>query len=182
MADDLVARIREAVEQARRAAGQEPPERAVPLLLDALEQLAKTQQNLAVQQELLDDRLLRVERNRLFTLFNRFVLNITNLARRTGLLKDTGDSSAYATWVEHESAELPSVESARAAARNWQNRPKISLIMSIRRGEKLAECVTSLASQAYDNWELCAAGRSEMRASTGRFPRLPAHHSGRRFR
>src|SRR5438105_619703 len=78
MADDPLARAREALQQAQ-IAGQGPE--AVPrFLFEAIAQIAagldrlgEAERNLAIQQAILDDRLLRVERNRAFTMFNRLV-------------------------------------------------------------------------------------------------------------
>jgi hypothetical protein len=63
MADDPMARVREALQRAQIAGGL-APEAIAPLLVGALEQiaagldkLAETERNLAIQQALLDDRL-----------------------------------------------------------------------------------------------------------------------------
>src|ERR1700728_4732549 len=91
MADDPVERAREALERVRAAAGS-TPDVVVPLMLEALDHLAAGvdrllagERNLAIQQALLDDRLLRVERNRLFNAFHRTVGVGANLIRRLGL-------------------------------------------------------------------------------------------------
>ena len=169
MADDPMVRVREALEQAQ-AAGELAPETIAPLLADALGQIAtglKTvaegQRNLAVQQALLDDRLLRVEHNRAFAAFNwmvgagRSLLQRTKSSSPAGAKEREQDRTAYATWVAHESAHLPSVEQARATSNTWKQRPRISLIMAFRTGENAPEVLDSLQQQAYEHWELCAA-------------------------
>jgi GT2 family glycosyltransferase len=140
------------------------PDSALPHLFEALDhlaaglnQLVEGERNLAIQQAMLDDRLLRVERNRLFSVFNRAVGAGASLSRRLGLSEETEDPAAYAKWVEHEAAASPSVEAARAASRDWAYRPAISVILTVRKGETVAEFLESLGGQAYENWELCAA-------------------------
>src|ERR1019366_6184836 len=141
MADDPMARVREALKLAEAAGGQ-APEAIGPLLVEALEQiaagldkLAEAERNLAIQQALLDDRLLRMERNRGFTALNRMVAAGTSLFRRTQSSlparsrEESRDSADYAMWVAHELAGLPSVEQARAASNAWTQRPRISVIM-----------------------------------------------------
>jgi GT2 family glycosyltransferase len=144
--------------------------------LDRLEKrekrCAETQRNLAVQQALLDARLLRVERNRLFTVFNRIVAGGLSFSRRVrdalpnrlihrertptaGEQKDL--SAAYSKWVAHETAALPSVEHARAVSDEWPQKPMISVVMSVRSGESMSESLDSLRRQVYPNWELCIA-------------------------
>lgn len=180
MADDPLARAREALKRALAVAG-ETPDTVNSFALEVLEQLAvalnrlaEGERNLAIQQALLDDRLLRVERNRLFSAFNRMVGAGANLIRRLGLTGETEDSAEYARWVAHESASSPSVEAARAASRNWAHRPAISIVLTVRNGETIAECLESLSGQAYENWELCAAINGACEPHLARF-RGPIH-------
>ncbi len=169
MADDPMVRVREALKQAQVARGQ-APEAIAPLLVEALGQiaagldrLAEAERNLAAQQALLDDRLLRVEHNRAFTAFNRMAAAGTSLFQRAKsslparLREESRDSAEYATWVAHELAGLPSVEQARAASNTWAQRPRISVIMAVRNGDTAREGLESLRNQAYENWELCMA-------------------------
>jgi GT2 family glycosyltransferase len=173
MADDPIARALEALKRAQVAgevAGGPAPEAIAPLLVEALGQiaagldrLAEAERNLAIQQALLDDRLLRVEHNRAFTAFNRMVTAGVTLFQRAQsslparLRQEKRDPAPYATWVAHELAGLPSVEQARAASNTWTERPRISVIMTVRNGETVPEGLESLRKQAYENWELCAA-------------------------
>ena len=169
MAEDPIARARQALERAQ-AKGTQAPEAIAPLLAEALAQigasldrLAEAERNLAIQQALLDDRLLRVEHNRAFTAFNRIVAAGANLFQRTKgrvparLTPEDRDLTAYATWVAHEHAGLPTVEQARATSNAWSRRPKISIVMVVRNGETARQGLESLTKQAYENWELCAA-------------------------
>jgi GT2 family glycosyltransferase len=123
----------------------------------------EAERNLVIQQALLDERLLRVERNRAFTAFNRMVAAGARLSQRTksrlpALFREgKEDSDEYATWVAHELAGLPSVEEARAASNTWAQRPRISVIMAVRNGDAVQEGLRSLRKQAYENWELCGA-------------------------
>jgi GT2 family glycosyltransferase len=169
MVDDPIARAQEILKRARVAGGS-APEAIGPLLLDALGQiaagldrLAEAERNLAIQQAILDDRLLRVERNRAFTAFNRMVAAGASIFQRAKsslparLRKEDREAAGYAQWVAHELAGLPSVEQARAASSNWTQRPRISVIMVARNGETVRQVLESLRQQAYENWEICAA-------------------------
>jgi GT2 family glycosyltransferase len=169
MADDPMARVREALKLVQVSGGQ-APEAIAPLLVGALEQIAasldkfaETERNLAIQQALLDDRLLRMERNRAFSALNRMVAAGTSLFRRaksrlgTRSREESRDSADYAMWVAHELAGLPSVEQARAASNAWTQRPRISVIMAVRNGDIAREGIESLRNQVYENWELCTA-------------------------
>jgi GT2 family glycosyltransferase len=169
MADDPMARAREALKRAQVAGGQ-APEAIAPLLEEALGQiaasldrLAEAERNLAIQQALLDDRLLRVELNRAFRAFNRMAAAGASLIQRAKsslparLRQEKPDSAAYAMWVAHELAGMPSMEQARAASNTWTQRPRISVIMAVRDGETVRECLESVRTQAYENWELCVA-------------------------
>jgi O-antigen biosynthesis protein len=169
MADDPMTRALTALKRAQAMEGRVPEDMA-PLLLDALGQvaagldrLAEGERNLAIQQALLDDRLLRVERNRAFTAVNRLAAAGANLFRfaKSGLparlRREKPDSDAYAMWVAHELAGMPSTEQAREASSTWTQRPRISVIMVVRDGNIVREGLESLRTQAYENWELCVA-------------------------
>jgi GT2 family glycosyltransferase len=169
MADDEIARAREILKRAQVAGGQ-MPEVVGPLLVEALGQiatgldrLAEAERNLRVQQALLDDRLLRVERSRVFTVLNRTVAVGSSMFRAAKsrlparYRQEARDSDGYAKWVANELAGLPSFEQARAASNSWTQRPRISVIMVARNGETMREVLESLRGQAYENWEVCAA-------------------------
>ncbi|HMC60667.1 MAG TPA: glycosyltransferase [Candidatus Solibacter sp.] len=168
MADDPIAQVLEALKRSQvegEVAGEVAPLLAEALgqIAAGLDRLAEAERNLAIQQALLDDRLLRVEHNRAFTAFNRMVTAGVTLFQRAQsslparLRQEKRDPAPYATWVAHELAGLPSVEQARAASNTWTQRPRISVIMTVRNGETVPEGLESLRKQAYENWELCAA-------------------------
>ena len=166
MADDAVAQAREILQHARDATSQGGAQavlEALDQIARKLDRLSELERNLAIQQALLDERLLRVERNRLFTAFNRVVSAGASLLQRvrTGLpnriAEEEEDPAEYTRWVAHESAALPSADAARAIAKNWPYRPAISVLLTIRAGETAAECLESLRGQAYDNYEICVA-------------------------
>jgi GT2 family glycosyltransferase len=166
MDDDPLAQARDALQRAL-ASVEKGPEAIAPLLADALQHIAEglnkvaeAEYNLAIQQALLDERLLRVERNRLFTAFNRVVAAGRRVVQRMKPAHPASegvDSAAYAKWVLHDSARLPSVEQARAAANTWPCQPAMSVILVVRNGETVGECLESLAQQVYEGWELCVA-------------------------
>jgi GT2 family glycosyltransferase len=154
-----------------QAVGGKSPDAVNSFLLEALDQIAvalnrvaEGERNLAVQQALLDERLLRVEHNWGFTAYNRVVAAGTSLLwRATSILPDrltdeSRDSAAYAKWVAHELARLPSVAQARTDSQAWAHRPRISVIIALHDPETAVQSLESLEKQAYDNWELCAAG------------------------
>jgi GT2 family glycosyltransferase len=136
-------------------------------LLRALEELrnraAEMERNLAAQQALLDERLLRVEHNRVFALWNALARRLQNA--RGGLDRLLGRASAppgdkalpgdYAKWIAHQEAALPPLEEAHAAAGAWPRRPRISLLLPVRRARGLAETLQSIENQVYRNWQLC---------------------------
>src|SRR4051795_11544813 len=118
MEDDAITRARLELQRAEAALRDLPGEagahlaevlQSVHAALDRLhdigEQTSEMQRNLATQQAILDDRLLRVETNRLFALWNTFVgtgRNISRRARRALSARstdETKDSAAhYAKW------------------------------------------------------------------------------------
>jgi len=169
MPDDPVARTRQ---------------QALDQLALGLERLAEGQRNLAAQQALLDRRLLRVERNRLFTAVNRVASAGANLARRLAngwparLTRGDDDPAAYARWVAHDLAGLPSTDAARAASNAWAHRPGFSLVMTIRNAEAAAGCLESIRAQAYENWELCGAAHPACESCLAGFPRVRAAPAG----
>ena len=132
-------------------------------IASGLDKLAEAERNLAVQQALLDGRLLRVEHNRVFTTLNRLLGTGANLFMRAKNAlparprHSTENSAAYAKWVAHERAGQLSAEQVREASNTWTHRPRISVILAAGNGEKVQECLESLREQAYESWELCVA-------------------------
>jgi O-antigen biosynthesis protein len=128
----------------------------------AEEELRDQCERLLAHQEMLDERLLRVETNRLFRAWTSVVLKSRQIYRHAtrALLGSTEgrDISAaeYVRWVTHEQAGLPSVATHRAIADGWRRKPSISIIMPlVGRDERwLAESVASVRAQSYENWQL----------------------------
>jgi len=120
----------------------------------------------------LDQRLLRVEHNNLFRIWNTVAMRGLQSYRKLGqhLLRSPiyplvaklggireAQKGAYAQWVCLEQAQLPSVEACRATAAKWRIRPIISLIMPVYqpRLEWLEAAIRSVEAQCYTEWELC---------------------------
>ena len=152
------------------AAAPDPSELAE--ITARLDRLAERERNLAFQQALLDERLLRVEHNRAFTGLNAVVGAGANLLRRAAnllpaqLRKPADDSAAYARWIAHEQAVQPSVEEARAASQGWASRPKLSVLLCAPDQRVVSHVLESLRLQIYDQWELCACNRETSEIQT----------------
>ena len=136
---------------------------ALGQIATGLQRLAETGRNLAAQQALVDDRLLRIEHNRVFATFSRVVsAGKAMLERAKSILpprlkEDAGDDPpGYAKWVAHELAGLPSAERARVESSTWIQRPRISVIMVVRMGKRFWK-VWNPCADRYENWELCVA-------------------------
>jgi O-antigen biosynthesis protein len=126
----------------------------------ALEHLGGLEARLAAQQALLDDRLVRIENNRLFTAWNTVISNALRLLRRPGIAppNNTGSSASdYAVWVAHEQAGLPDIDEARASSNQWRRQPLFSLVMTIANQEQARNALASVRNQSYSNWELCVS-------------------------
>ena len=111
-----------------------------------------------VQQVLLDDRVLTLERNRLFRLWNRLYRAAANLYGRIGAgdhyggLSDLRTPGDFERWVNREQHEL-STEDHRATAAQWHSQPLISIWIPA--GEPALNSLQSVFEQCYPNWELC---------------------------
>src|SRR5579862_231398 len=107
--------------------------------IEALEKkIAELEQQLAratVQQALMDDRLLILERNRLFRLWGE-IYRAAARVYRGGELSDRRTPGDYARWVHHEQQELAS-EDHRAT-----DGPLISVLTT-----------DDLSEQSYPHWE-----------------------------
>ena len=136
--------------------------------LDQLEdRSARSERNLAAQQALLDDRLLTVERNRLFTAFKKAAAVCSSFrARLESALpawfdarsKEEGAAmDAYTKWLAHTEAELPSADQAVLTSKAWLRKPRISVLLSVRAGAWLPRVLECLSRQIYREWELCIA-------------------------
>src|ERR1700728_3563782 len=95
MTDDPITEARQVLERAQSAIQEVPENIAAPLAevlqaldtaLDRLREIEKrnsqVERNLMVQQALLDDRLLRVENNRVFTVWNQLAASRRSILQR----------------------------------------------------------------------------------------------------
>jgi O-antigen biosynthesis protein len=193
MEDPPIVRARTALERAQTALRQlkggtpNGPNSAIPIS-DALAEIADSltrieesetrnaaaQRNLALQQAILDSRLLRVEQSTLFATLKRiasggraFRRAIEKIlpARRGDQEKD---KTGYATWVTHEQAALPSAEHAHVISEKWLRRPRFSVVMAVRDQRSAQATLESLHAQTYGNWEIAddssGGGAAELNA------------------
>jgi GT2 family glycosyltransferase len=130
----------------------------------AVEELRGQCERLLAHQKLLDERLLRVETNRLFRLWTSVVLKTRQVYRQVSnilLRSPAGEGSVaeYVRWVNHVQATVPSAGEHRKIAATWGSRPLISIIMPVFRLDErwLAEALDSVRAQSYENWQLCMA-------------------------
>ncbi|HEY6341552.1 MAG TPA: glycosyltransferase [Bryobacteraceae bacterium] len=179
MEDPPIVRARAALERAQAASRRSNggttsgPNSAIPIsealaeIGDALDRIeeaerrnAAAQRNLALQQSLLDSRLLRVEQSRLFAALHRiasggraFRRTIEKIlpARRGDREKD---KTGYATWVTHEQAALPSTEHARVISVKWPHKPRFSVVIAVQDQKNARATLESLHAQTYGNWEI----------------------------
>ncbi len=162
MRNEASVRIREALralEEARSAVVEtETLRSALAEIGAALERMERRGAVLAAQQQLLDDRLLRVENNRLFRVWSAVVGWVLDLRRRAGG-SGIGESPAeeYAVWTAHERAALPAPEEARRAVEGWRVRPRFSVV-TWTGGETAGRALEWLRAQAYPEWEACVGG------------------------
>ena len=133
---------------------------------------------LLAHQTLLDERLLRVENNRLFRAWNAISVKGLQFYNRAGqklrkwpfqllLPRPQPSTSEYHRWVNHQEAALPSLSEHRTIAANWPARPLISVIMPLSRPDErwFAEAVASVRAQSYESWQLCLAASGPQAAS-----------------
>lgn len=128
----------------------------------------------AVQQALMDERLITLEHNRIFRLWNRMYRTAANayarfaFDRQYGGLSDLRTPGDYARWISHEQHEL---EDHAAEVATWQYQPKFSVLLK-EEGASEAEVQASLQSisqQSYKHWEMTspAAGEYVLELSAG---------------
>ena len=109
-------------------------ERKVAQLEQELADARSSGQRAAVQQALMDDRLLALERNRLFRLWGEVYRRAARLYGRLGIGKRYGGVSDlrtpgdYARWVNREQEEFAG-EDHRGEAARWRSQPLISLLI-----------------------------------------------------
>ena len=137
-------------------------ERRIAVLEQELAAARMSLRRASVQQALLDERLLLLERNRLFRWWNQAYRAAARLyarvgpSQRYGGLTDLRTPHDYARWVSHEQHEMAR-EDHRGTALQWPSQPLISVLLT---GGAAADCRASLQSlfeQCYCNWELCLA-------------------------
>jgi GT2 family glycosyltransferase len=131
-------------------------------LEDSDEQLQQYYNRSLVHQNLLEERLLAVEKNRLFQFWNRLVSMLPRPLYHLIHDRSPGvrqSAKSYAQWVSHEQAQLPSFDEHRAVSQHWRYTPVISLVTPLFRPREdwLADTVRSVRQQSYNNWELCIA-------------------------
>jgi GT2 family glycosyltransferase len=130
-ADDPIKRARTAISAATDALAEGRPdalERVVESLRLVARELARLEaieHRFAAEQRVFDERLLRVENNRLFTVWKRV---ISALAPYANGKSDTKDAADYALWLAHELAELPTPSQASHIAQTWTAQPVISFV------------------------------------------------------
>jgi GT2 family glycosyltransferase len=130
MTGDSITEARQALREAVSLLPALGKEAAGPLS-DALDRVARSldrieglESRLAIQMELLDERLLRVENNRVFAAW-RAILSKAARFRRPPHESGTGD---YAAWVAHQQSALPSIDAARATSSQWRRKPLMAVL------------------------------------------------------
>jgi O-antigen biosynthesis protein len=130
--------------------------------LDRIEESEKrnadAQRNLALQQAMLDSRLLRVEQNTSFAVLKRIASGAFRSAIKEILPARWGerqkDKTGYATWVAHEQAALPLAEHARVISEKWLHRLRFSVILAVQDQKNARATLESVRAQTYGNWEI----------------------------
>ncbi len=158
MREDALARFREALRTLERMpagdAQAAAARRVLQELAGTLEWMARREAVLAAQQQLMEERLLRVERNRLFRWWGAVMGRLAALPRRLG--SRAGDATPpeqYAMWVAHEQAALPAPEEAARAVEGWRSRPRFSVVTQ-GGAERNGRAIESLREQVYGDWEI----------------------------
>ena len=133
-------------------------ERKVAQLERQLAEARLTAQRADVQQALMDERLLALERNRLFRLWGTIYRTAAGLYGRLGIgsryggVSDLRTPGDYARWVIREQEQF-SAEDHRAEVGSWRSQPLICVLIKGDTGA--GESVRSLAEQCYPHWEYC---------------------------
>src|SRR4051812_19190455 len=115
--------------------------------------LRKLEHRLAFQQRLLDERLLRVENNRLFAVWKQLTSQVSGIyeslfAKQLAKSRAHDEAAGYRIWTAHQEALLPTSEQARNAIQSWSTRPLISI---------LTPNIETAGKQIYPEVEICAA-------------------------
>jgi Glycosyltransferase like family 2 len=131
-------------------------ENKIARLEQELEAAKLTMQRASVQQGLLDDRLLILERNRLFRVWNRLYRAAARLYARSsfgtrhGGVSDLRTPGDYARWIARQQYEMEA-EDHRAAMARWPSQPNICVVLT---GDSPVG-LQSLSDQIYPHWKLC---------------------------
>jgi hypothetical protein len=139
-----------------------PPDDDYLQRIEALErkvaQLEQQARRSSVQQALMDERILVLERNRLFRLWNKVYRTAANLygrfgsGERYGGLTDLRTPGDYELWLNREQHQLES-EDHRGEIATWPSQPLISVVLNA--GPAADASLRSVVEQCYPNWELC---------------------------
>lgn len=114
-------------------------------------ELQKLEHRLAFQQRLLDERLLRVEHNRLFAVWKQLTSRASGayesfFAKQLAKSRARDQAARYRIWTAHQEALLPTSEYARNTIHSWSTRPLISI---------LTTNIESAGTQIYPEVEIC---------------------------
>jgi GT2 family glycosyltransferase len=121
------------------------PSQQIQGLERRIAELEQALQRATVQQQLMDGRVLTLERNRLFNWWNSIYRAAANLYARTGFddryagLSDLRYPGDYARLINHEESEI--------VVRPLSRQPKISVVVD--------DASVDLSNQSYANWERC---------------------------
>src|SRR4051794_16325632 len=116
-------------------------------------ELHKLERRLAFQQRLLDERLLRVENNRLFAVWKQLTSNASRVyesffAKQLANSRARDQAARYRIWTAHQEALLPTSEHARNTLQSWSTRPLFSILIPQ---------IESAGTQIYPEVEICVA-------------------------
>lgn len=127
MSKDPITQAREALREAvallpaigSDAAG--PLAEALKQVSASLDGIERSEGRLAAQLALIDDRLLRIENNRIFSIWRSVMSRLVRLRGRRS------EPHEYPIWVAHQQAAMPSPAEARAISSQWRRKPCFSV-------------------------------------------------------
>ena len=150
-------------------------ERKVARLEQDLDAGLMSARRASVQQALMDERLVALERNRLFRWWNQLYRAAADLYARIGSddryggLADLRPPGDYLRWVNREEDEMEREDHCAAMAR-WASQPLISVVVTS--GEGAGDSARSVVGQCYANWELCLPESLQRDFATGSRTRI----------
>ena len=150
-------------------------EKKVARLEQELTEARLSAQRASVQRALIDERLLTLERNRLFRLWNKLYRAAAGLYSRVGTghryggLSDLRTPGDYQRFVSREQHDLAAEDHQGSVAR-WRSQPLISVLL--KDGPGSADSLRSVFAQCYPHWELCLSPqlKSTLQAEIERGP------------